>query len=41
MNRNWIIGVAVAGGAYLVNSVMQVDRDETGAIVAEGSLDAF
>lgn len=41
MKRNWIIGVAVAGGAYLVNSVMQVDRDETGAIVAEGSLGAF
>jgi hypothetical protein len=41
MKRNWIIGVAVAGGAYLFNSVMQADRDESGAIVSEGSLDAF
>ena len=41
MNRNWIIGIAVAGGAYLFNSVMQADRDDSGAIVAEGSLGAF
>jgi hypothetical protein len=41
MNRNWGIGIAVAAGAYLVNSVMQADRDETGAIVGEGSVNAF
>lgn len=35
------IGVAVAAGAYLVNSFMQANRDETGAIVSEGSVDAF
>ena len=41
MNRNWIIGAAVAGGAFVVNSFMQADRDETGAIVDAGSVDAF
>ena len=41
MNRNWIIGIAVAGGAYLVNHFMQADRDATGAIVDAGSVDAF
>ena len=37
MKRNWGIGIAVAGGAYLFNSVMQADRDDSGAIVGEGS----
>jgi hypothetical protein len=41
MNRNWGIGIAVAAGAYLVNSFMQADRDDSGAIVSEGSVDAF
>jgi hypothetical protein len=41
MNRNWGIGIAIAAGAYLFNYVMQADRDETGAIVDEGSLNAF
>ena len=41
MSRNWIIGIAVAGGAYLVSHFMQADRDETGAIVDAGSVDAF
>jgi hypothetical protein len=41
MNRNWIIGIAVAGGAYLFNSAMQADRDASGAIIAEGSVGAF
>ena len=41
MNRNWIIGAAVAAGAYFVNSYLQADRDETGAIVGAGSVDAF
>jgi hypothetical protein len=41
MKWNWGIGVAVAAGAYLFNSVMQADRDDAGAIVAAGSLDAF
>lgn len=39
--RNWIIGIAVAAGVYGVSSYMRADRDETGAIVDEGSLDAF
>ncbi len=41
MKWNWAIGAAVVGGAYLFNSAMQADRDESGAIVTEGSLDAF
>jgi hypothetical protein len=41
MKWSWGIGVAVAAGAYLFNSVMQADRDDSGAIVSEGSLDAF
>jgi len=41
MKWNWGIGIAVAAGAYLFNSAMQADRDSSGAIVAEGSLDAF
>jgi hypothetical protein len=39
--RNWIIGIAIAGGAYLFHSTMQADRDDSGAIVGEGSIDAF
>lgn len=41
MNRNWGIGIVVAAGAYFVNSFMQADRDDTGAIVSAGSVDAF
>lgn len=41
MKWNWAIGAAVVGGAYLFNSAMEADRDESGTIVAEGSLDAF
>jgi hypothetical protein len=41
MKWNWAIGLAVVGGAYVFNSAMQADRDESGAIVAEGSVDAF
>src|SRR5262245_58223669 len=41
MSRNWIIGAAIAGGAFLVNSVMQADRGDSGAIVDAGSVDAF
>jgi Septum formation len=41
MKWNWGIGIAVAAGAYLFNTAMQADRDDNGAIVAEGSLDAF
>jgi Septum formation len=41
MKWNWGIGIAIAAGAYLVNSTMQADRDGSGAIVGEGSLDAF
>lgn len=39
--RNWIIGIAIAAGVYGVNSYMRADRDSTGAIVSEGSIDAF
>ncbi len=39
--RNWIIGIAIALGVYGLNSAMRADRDETGAIVGEGSIDAF
>ena len=41
MSRNWIIGAAIAGGAFLVNTVMQAHRDDSGAIVDAGSVDAF
>jgi len=37
MSRNWIVGIAVA----VAVSACSADRDETGAIVAEGSVDAF
>ena len=37
MNRNWIVGIAVA----VAVSACTADRDETGAIVAEGNVDAF
>jgi hypothetical protein len=37
MNRNWIIGLVIAVGA----SACTADRDQTGAIVGEGSVDAF
>ena len=41
MKWNWGIGIAIAAGAYLFNSAMQADRDGSGVIVGEGSLDAF
>src|SRR5687768_8231877 len=41
MKWNWAIGLAVVGGAYFFNSAMRADRDDSGAIVAEGSVDAF
>jgi hypothetical protein len=37
MSRNWISGIAVA----VAMSACTADRDHTGAIVAEGSVDAF
>ena len=37
MNRNWAIGIGIA----VAVSACMADRDETGAIVAEGSVDAF
>jgi hypothetical protein len=37
MNRNWIIGIVIAAGV----SGCMADRDETGAIVSEGGVDAF
>lgn len=41
MNRNWIIGIVIALGAIFVRTQMQADRDSTGAIVDEGTVDAF
>jgi hypothetical protein len=41
MSRNWGIGIVVAAGAFAVNHFMQADRDSTGAIVSEGSVNAF
>jgi len=41
MNRNWIIGIVIAVGAFFVRSQMTADRDSTGAIVDEGSVGAF
>ena len=37
MKRNWIVGIVIALGV----SACMADRDETGAIVAEGGVDAF
>jgi hypothetical protein len=41
MKRNWILGTAVAACACLTTACMQADRDSTGAIASEGSVDAF
>jgi len=41
MKWNWGIGIAVAAGVYLFNTAMRADRDESGAIVGEGNVDAF
>ena len=43
MSSKWGIGIAiaVAAGAYLVYSALPADRDETGAIVSAGAVDAF
>lgn len=41
MRWNWGIGIAAAAGIYLFNTAMRADRDDSGAIVAEGSVDAF
>jgi len=41
MNRNWIIGIVVAIGAIVGWTQRPADRDATGAIVDEGSVDAF
>ena len=39
--RNWIIGIAIAAGVVGFNYMRQADRDASGAIVEEGSIDAF
>jgi hypothetical protein len=39
--RNWVIGAAIVAGVVGFNYVRQADRDESGAIVGEGSIDAF
>jgi Septum formation len=39
--RAWPIYIAVAVGGYAVSSMMQADRDSTGAIVGAGNIDAF
>jgi hypothetical protein len=39
--RNLAIGIAVALGIYAFNTVMEADRDDTGAIVGDGNIGAF
>lgn len=39
--KGWGIYIAIAVGVVAVNAAWQADRDSTGAIVGEGSLDAF
>lgn len=41
MNRNWGFGIAIAAGAFGINSFLEADRDSSGAIVSEGNVDAF
>jgi hypothetical protein len=41
MNRNWGFGIAIAAGVFGINSFLEADRDSSGAIVAEGSVNAF
>ena len=41
MNRNWIVGIVVAVGAIFGWTQRPADRDNAGAIVAEGAVDAF
>jgi hypothetical protein len=41
MSRNWIVGIAIAAGAYATSSFLQADRDDSGAIVEAGSVNAF
>jgi putative regulator of septum formation len=38
--KNWIIGIVIAAGGYFFYTT-QADRDESGAIVGAGSIDAF
>ena len=39
--KNWAIYIAVALGFIGYNTLTEVDRDGTGAIVGEGNVDAF
>lgn len=39
--KSWVVYIAIALGSYVFYSSSQVDRDSSGSIVGEGSLDAF
>ena len=39
--KNWAIYIAVALGFVVYNAVTEADRDDSGAIVGEGNVDAF
>jgi hypothetical protein len=39
--KKWGIYIAIAAGVYIFNAAMRADRDDTGAIVGEGNIDAF
>jgi hypothetical protein len=41
MKRNWGIGIAIAAGAFGINSFLEADRDSSGAIVSAGNVSAF
>ena len=41
MNRNWGFGIAIAAGAFGINSFLEADRDSSGAIISEGNVGAF
>jgi hypothetical protein len=41
MNRNWGFGIAIAAGAFGINSFLEADRDSSGAIVSAGNVSAF
>ncbi len=39
--RNFIIAIVVIAAGYFISQLQQADRDSTGAIVSEGTIDAF
>ncbi len=39
--KSWALYIAVALGFFIYGTVTQVDRDDSGAIIGDGSVDAF